>query len=102
EAIKVLKAIGTQKSIPALEEAAADRDVFVQYAAKDALQVVRARRPGRGPSLLQAEATPATVELLPLGGVTVQAGQTRTVGVRLRRWHCPGPVQLRLENLPEG
>jgi hypothetical protein len=44
EACKVLKAIGTKKSIPALEEAAAGRDVFVQRAATDALQVVRARQ----------------------------------------------------------
>jgi HEAT repeat protein len=44
EAIKVLKAVGTQKSIPALEEAAAGRDVFVQRAATDALQMIRARQ----------------------------------------------------------
>jgi HEAT repeat protein len=44
EACKVLKQIGTRKSIPALQEAAADKNRFVATEAKEAL-VTASKRP---------------------------------------------------------
>ncbi|MCI0457653.1 MAG: tetratricopeptide repeat protein [Gemmataceae bacterium] len=42
------------------------------------------------------------LRLLPLAPVAAQGGQTRIVGVRVERKRYQGPIDLRLEGLPEG
>jgi tetratricopeptide (TPR) repeat protein len=50
--------------------------------------------------LLTVRVTPS-LRLLPLDDLTMQARQVRTVAVRVRRRNLSGPVDLRLEGLPE-
>jgi formylglycine-generating enzyme required for sulfatase activity len=46
---------------------------------------------------------PAIVlQLQPLTDVTLQAGQTRSLAVGVKRENCNGPIELRLESLPVG
>jgi tetratricopeptide (TPR) repeat protein len=40
--------------------------------------------------------------LLPVGDLTLQPGESRTVAVRVKRRKCPGPIELRLDPLPNG
>jgi formylglycine-generating enzyme required for sulfatase activity len=49
-----------------------------------------------------APAPPAALRLLPLADLTVAAGQTRTVAVRVERQNYQGAVELRLDDLPPG
>jgi predicted Ser/Thr protein kinase len=44
----------------------------------------------------------ARLNLSPLGAVTLEAGQRKSLTVKVERQNCPGPIKLRLEGLPEG
>jgi tetratricopeptide (TPR) repeat protein/serine/threonine protein kinase len=44
----------------------------------------------------------AALELLPVEGVTLEAGKGGLAEVRVRRQNCKGPVRLRVEGLPAG
>jgi hypothetical protein len=52
-----------------------------------------------GPS---SSPTQAALRLLPLADLTVAAGEARKVTVQVKRENCQGPIELRLEGLPEG
>jgi tetratricopeptide (TPR) repeat protein/serine/threonine protein kinase len=54
------------------------------------------------PDQANPPASPGSLRLLPLEAVTLEAGERTAVAVRLERRNCPGPVELRLEGLPEG
>jgi formylglycine-generating enzyme required for sulfatase activity len=45
---------------------------------------------------------PAALHLQLDAAVRLQAGESKTVDVRIGRDHCPGPVELRVEGLPPG
>ncbi len=44
----------------------------------------------------------ASLRLLPLGPVTVEAGKSQAIRVRVQRSNCPGPIQVRLVEASPG
>jgi formylglycine-generating enzyme required for sulfatase activity len=57
---------------------------------------------GKKPDPVVAKPPPAAMQLLPLAAVTLEAGQTKSIEVRVERENCPGPIELWVEALPAG